>query len=170
MSHLQEQTQPILTVTHPLPVSHGHADELHRFGDECAAIYPQERKRMKQLSLALIALALCLVPPTLACAQDAAKPDRAQSDPVKYDTVMEKRADLRVKYQRAVRDAAKQATAPVVPDTNDSRVRLRRAHVNDNYMVDFMARSAKRADLRARITQVGMERAYQEWLHQGHGH
>jgi hypothetical protein len=141
------------------------ADEQHRFGDK----YPEETQHMKYLSLALIALALCLVPLVSAVAQDAAKPDPAQSDPVKYDTVMEKRADLRVKYQRAVCKAAKQATA-ATPDTNDSRVRLRHAHVNDNYMVDFMARSAKRADLRARITQVGMERAYQEWLQQGHGH
>jgi hypothetical protein len=116
---------------------------------------------MKNLSLALSVLALGLV--SMASAH-------AQQDAGKYDPIMEKRADLRVKYQRTVREAAKQQPEAPPPETNDIRLRLHRSHVNDSYMVDFMARSAKRADLRVRISKVGMEKAYEEWLQREHGH
>ena|SRR5438552_13456432 len=71
------------------------------------------------------------------------------------DPIMVKRADLRLKWIMLNREA-KSAT--------DSDLKMQRTMLDRSRMVDFMSLAAKRADMRSRITEVGIDRAYQEWL------
>ncbi len=115
---------------------------------------------MKYLSCALSILALGLASLTSVQAQGATK----------YDPIMEKRADLRMKYVQAQHKAAEAAGAAKENQAVALALRKHETRIDHSYMVDFMARSAKRADLRMRISQVGMEKAYEEWMQREHGH
>ncbi len=95
------------------------------------------------LSLATLALGLTLALPALA------------QDTLKYDPIMEKRADLRMQWIRAQREAA---ASPVRMHRTEPSVSAERPT-----LVDFMALSAKRADLRLRANQLGLEAAHDEW-------
>ena len=110
---------------------------------------------MKTQTISLVTLALGLTLALPAIAQDT----------MKYDPIMEKRADLRMKWIRAQREAA-----------DSYRLRMHRtgdsteAPVIDRPdLVDFMARSNKRADLHLRVSKIGLEAAYDEWKAQQHG-
>ncbi len=113
---------------------------------------------MKILIVILTLLALGKMLTTPARAQDADK----------YDPILAKRADRRIKNTRAQREAAQareneaaKADAPQAPQA---------PRVDHSKMVDFMAHSAKRADLRIRTLQVGSEQSYAEWLKREGGH
>jgi hypothetical protein len=103
-------------------------------------------------SLVTLALGLTLALPALA------------QDTMKYDPIMEKRADLRMQWIRAQRVAA------------NSSLRMHRtgesagANIIDRPgLVDFMALSNKRTDLRLRANKIGIEAACDEWVAQQHG-
>ena len=96
-------------------------------------------------------------------------PAMAQSSG-RYDPSIEKHAGLRLDRIRAQRDAAASADAA---HHNHSTLRLHRslrttsdyvAEPNRAREVDFLAISAKRADLRLRTNRVGLDASYAEWL------
>jgi hypothetical protein len=109
---------------------------------------------MKTRTLTLLALAFGVTLALPAVAQDV----------MKYDPIMEKRGDLRMQWNRAQREGANAA------------LRMHRtgegagASVVDRPgLVDFMALSSKRMDLRLRANQIGVVAAYDEWVAHQHG-
>jgi hypothetical protein len=114
---------------------------------------------MKTLALFLIIMAISQVLKTPAYAQSADK-----TDVTTYDTSMEKRAALRIKYTEAQRKARVAAATEAKPlQDGAAKQSGREAHSDRSKMVDFMTLSAKRADLRVRMAQVGTAQAYAEW-------
>ena len=104
------------------------------------------------LALAMLALGLSLTRP--AAAQDV----------MKYDTIMEKRADLRLKWIHAQREAA--ASELRFHRSQSAEDRSTSDSIDRPNLVTFMGLSAKRADLRLRANKIGIEAAYDEWMGQ----
>lgn len=79
----------------------------------------------------------------------------------RYDQIVEKRSDLRVAYQKQLHDATANST--------DASVQARPAAsaVDRSHRIDFANKLPKRADLRVRVSAIGMEAAYAEWLKGG---
>ncbi len=79
----------------------------------------------------------------------------------RYEPVVEKRSDLRVVYQKQLRDATANSTEV------SGQVSPTAPAVDRSHRIDFTNKLPKRADLRVRVTAVGMEEAYAEWLKGG---
>jgi hypothetical protein len=120
---------------------------------------------MSKLSLTLCLLALSMFALSISISMVRAQ-DARPSEPTQYDPILEKRADLRMKYVQGQRKAAKEAQRAKDEATP---MRKHETRIDRSHLVDFMARSAKRADLRARISQAGMDAAYAEWMQREHG-
>jgi hypothetical protein len=122
---------------------------------------------MKTQILALSVLALGLA--------SIAIPVAAQSAG-QYDPSMEKRADRRLAYLAAQKQAAAAQSSGAHTNGKSATVRLHRTHgkaaampggpkpVDRSHLVDYVSVSAKRADLRLRSAQVGEKQAYADWL------
>ena len=92
---------------------------------------------------------------TLCLAQEQSLP--------RYEPIIEKRADLRVAYQKQLHDATEKGKgADTAAQTKPSTPAVGRSH-----MVDFVNKLPKRADLRARVSTVGIDAAYAEWIDGG---
>ena len=105
--------------------------------------------------LSLVALTLAATMPAIA--QSAAK----------YDPIMEKRADLRLKWLHNVREAAASA---IESDVSVPRIQ-RDAQGNivipangASYLLDFQIASSKRGDIRLAWIHDGLDVAYTNWL------
>jgi hypothetical protein len=98
---------------------------------------------VRSLDLAAVGLGLSLAAPALA------------QDTMKYDPIMEKRADLRLKWIRANQEARSQ---------EEPTLRMHRTMQDRSRMVDFLSLMSKRADLQDAVSRDGLEAAYADWL------
>jgi hypothetical protein len=111
---------------------------------------------MKTQTLSLIALALGLALAGPALAQDT----------VKYDLIrMSKRVDLRLQWIHAQKEDANRVRMHRTDESNTESQEVK----DRPRLVDFMALSSKRADLRMRANKIGIMAAYDEWDAQQHG-
>jgi len=104
---------------------------------------------MKTRTLSLITMALGITIALPAIAQET----------MKYNPIMEKRADLRMQWVNAQLVTARSPLR--MHRTDDDREGS--AAGDRSGLVSFVGLSAKRADLRVRANQIGIEAAYDEW-------
>lgn len=115
-----------------------------------------------------------IAPALFALGWYAAAPALAQ-DTLKYDPILEKRADLRLERIRAQREAAQKQAAEKNEERPKQRIHYVRREADGTettlvkaqsspYLVDFQNVSAKRADLRIDAVRRGVDSAFTDWL------
>ena len=118
--------------------------------------------RILVTSMGLLALLWTLATPVLA--QNA----------LRYDPIMEKRADLPLQWLRAQREAAEIKEQRSKRHIYNFRREADRTEtplvtaLGSPYLIDFQARSNKRADLRIDVARHGLDSAFTDWLRREH--